>query len=469
MNGSTQAACCEGYSMREYYKLASFTLFFAYLLSFPFEGQVLYCIADLYSYDVDILLFPSVCAHFLGLAGGWCFLPGSAAARRAQPFLCLLSAVLTLPFFFAPSVLWLPCIAAASFTAGIVVALWGFTLRDDFPAIKRTMVCADILIYSNLMMIICGMAAVHISPQIGLVFSVASALAAALLSALPLRTEECPIELNTHERNTASLARPMTLLCLFVFIITINSGFMYKVINPSFAHLEYLACWYWALPYIAALAVLRRPPRRFRRSWTLYVGMAMILLSFVLFMSAGRGAAAYLAVDTLMLGACGIFDLFWWSIAASVLDLAKNPARIFGGCLAANVLGVLAGGLIGVSMTSAGVSEHIVTVIALAVVCVTVGILPILNIRLLRLLGSHSFLLTYFGPAAQVSAAGYEVFAAKLTERERDVLRLLLSGKKNKDIGEELSLSESTVKFHVGNIYKKCGVNSRTELIVKLS
>ena len=33
------------------------------------------------------------------------------------------------------------------------------------------------------------------------------------------------------------IRNPLILLCLFVFIITINSGLMYQVINPAFAHL----------------------------------------------------------------------------------------------------------------------------------------------------------------------------------------------------------------------------------------
>ena len=41
---------------------------------------------------------------------------------------------------------------------------------------------------------------------------------------------------------------------------------------------------------------------------------------------------------------------------------------------------------------------------------------------------------------------------------------LLVSGKSNKEIGAELNIVERTVKYHVGNIYAKTGVASRTEL-----
>jgi two-component system, NarL family, response regulator LiaR len=50
-----------------------------------------------------------------------------------------------------------------------------------------------------------------------------------------------------------------------------------------------------------------------------------------------------------------------------------------------------------------------------------------------------------------------------LTKRETEVLRLLGSGLANKEIAVELSLAETTVKTHVGNIMMKLGVSSRTQ------
>ncbi len=50
-----------------------------------------------------------------------------------------------------------------------------------------------------------------------------------------------------------------------------------------------------------------------------------------------------------------------------------------------------------------------------------------------------------------------------LTERETDVLRLLARGKANKEVAQELSIGEKTVKTHVSNILAKLGVQSRTQ------
>jgi two-component system, NarL family, response regulator DevR len=54
---------------------------------------------------------------------------------------------------------------------------------------------------------------------------------------------------------------------------------------------------------------------------------------------------------------------------------------------------------------------------------------------------------------------------AGLTERELEVLRLLVDGLTNRDIGRQLYLSSDTVKTHLGNAYRKLGVTSRTQAV----
>ncbi len=52
-----------------------------------------------------------------------------------------------------------------------------------------------------------------------------------------------------------------------------------------------------------------------------------------------------------------------------------------------------------------------------------------------------------------------------LTEREREVLALMVEGLNNTEISERLIVSRSTVKFHVSNILSKLQVSSRTEAV----
>jgi two-component system nitrate/nitrite response regulator NarL len=57
-----------------------------------------------------------------------------------------------------------------------------------------------------------------------------------------------------------------------------------------------------------------------------------------------------------------------------------------------------------------------------------------------------------------------ELIDGVLTQREREVMRLVAEGLSNKDVGRRLNLSEGTVKIHLHNIYKKLDVPNRTVL-----
>jgi len=56
-----------------------------------------------------------------------------------------------------------------------------------------------------------------------------------------------------------------------------------------------------------------------------------------------------------------------------------------------------------------------------------------------------------------------EARAAGLTSREIAILKAVARGLSNQAIGRELWVTEQTVKFHLTNIYRKLGVNNRTE------
>ena len=77
-----------------------------------------------------------------------------------------------------------------------------------------------------------------------------------------------------------------------------------------------------------------------------------------------------------------------------------------------------------------------------------------------------SKLLSEFAAISQRAGDRRELAAAKLTDREMQVLRLVAQGLNNKDIAEQLFISENTVKNHIRNILDKLHLHSRMEAVV---
>jgi DNA-binding NarL/FixJ family response regulator len=149
-----------------------------------------------------------------------------------------------------------------------------------------------------------------------------------------------------------------------------------------------------------------------------------------------------------------------------MFELGKNPAKILGTGLAANVAGVFIGGLIGLIITQSTMPSYNPTLLALGIVCITLVLLPPLHKKLIELLKSHAYLgtLSEMSPEKQTNMIIDLNLPENFTESEYKVMHLLIKGMTYKTIAGKLNVTENTVKSHVKNIYSKAGVSSKTEL-----
>jgi DNA-binding NarL/FixJ family response regulator len=73
--------------------------------------------------------------------------------------------------------------------------------------------------------------------------------------------------------------------------------------------------------------------------------------------------------------------------------------------------------------------------------------------------------LVWMPPAMQAALVGQDSPATKrLTPRESEIVRYVAIGMRNAEVAARLSLSESTVKTHLTNIFQKLGIRDRIEL-----
>jgi two-component system NarL family response regulator len=66
-------------------------------------------------------------------------------------------------------------------------------------------------------------------------------------------------------------------------------------------------------------------------------------------------------------------------------------------------------------------------------------------------------------PGSVAERLAARMSSSELTGRELEVLRQIVDGKSNKEIGNVLNISEATVKSHINNILSKLGVSDRTQ------
>ncbi|WP_176719890.1 LuxR C-terminal-related transcriptional regulator [Desulfuribacillus alkaliarsenatis] len=474
-------------------KLISFSLFFGWLLAVPFEGQVLYRLLELSDIEGSMHTVIAVFAHFLGLIVSGFLINRQYVAKMTMVIATVICILGSLVFFLSFSMLWNLALINVAFFSGMFVACWGWFFKYYTRPGQRLAIAAEVLIWSNVMMIFINVIANNVSAVLALSVAIVGLLMALLvtfsLDDQERSSEKVNIDFDNINQNKSTIGlKPIVILGLFIFIITINSGLMYQVVNPAFSHFTLLTSYFWALPYILVILIIRNIAPKTNMAYILYVALAMLGISYILFMVLDISIASYLLINTFMLGAFGVFDLFWWSILGKFLEHYKNPIKVWGIGLSMNVLGILIGGYVGAVYVGEGEYIH-ASIVALAVICTAILILPILNNQLANTLKGHVFLYD-FAPDREMAkeiALTKEMALTnekeilqesnmldfkqdyKLTDREMEITELLVRGYTYKAIAKTLFISENTMKYHAKNIYQKLNVKSKMELIRLLS
>ena len=100
--------------------------------------------------------------------------------------------------------------------------------------------------------------------------------------------------------------------------------------------------------------------------------------------------------------------------------------------------------------------QQVLSVTANGGVWVTRSLLPRLVSELRKYVDAHR---------KPVEAPANDVLA-ELTQREREIVRLIVEGASNKEVASSLNISERTVKGHLSNVFQKLGVADRLKLVL---
>lgn len=436
----------------------------AWIVSIPYEGQLLYTLAKSFGIKGNEMLDISLAVQVLGLVLGGIFIRTIKIAKRFLTFALPACILCTVTFLFPSYTVWMTMLVACSMAAGVCITASGHFFRSCITYENRFRTVALIVINISVLKMVVSNIALFISIQAAVAFTVI------MLAAAWLLTQKTGIEdSKTAARQLDKKAGIKALVLLFVFIavISIDFGIMTQVIEPKYGA-SALSSWYWLLPYAGALLIMRRLKNADDRSTMLYVAVGMIGIGFISFLSLDYSILSFLIVNTLMMGAWAISDVYWWSILVEMLDMIKNHAAILSVGFSAVMIGVLLGKLIaGNKLADSNAS---LSIVAMAVMCITLIILPILQKLLSMMIKKNAavntaeFTESQKSPQPLYGNLNFPDGADALTEREKQIAALLLKGRTYKLIAEELFLSENTVKTHVKNIYSKLRVKTKSEL-----
>ena len=256
--------------------------------------------------------------------------------------------------------------------------------------------------------------------------------------------------------------------------------------NPLSVFMTCLACFSVANSYLRGLG-LSAATETDGSTWSLLF-CSIVATSFVLAFAKTpkllssiavlciAGGLGLLALSSLDFGTAAVgsgficFEILTWMvITESSKRSGTNPQRIAASVWASLYFGAVAGLLLGTFINNRGGLSTNVGATASLVLAYVVLMAFVFNYN-------RSFL-DLFAPAPDNKQPGAilaekgEAFAQMcgLTEREREILLILISGRSAKFIAKELVISDNTVKTHIKNIYRKAEVTSKDQLLDKVA
>lgn len=451
-----------------------FGLFIGWTMSLPYEGPVLYALADAWHFDGSVF---NTIAVGLVSAGMLCSALLVKTPLQAKKFIVLSAYAALLgsaSFMILPVSFWLPSLCILAFTGGVFVPAWGSFYFTGINPLDRGRAVADVLIIGNVILTASAVLATFISAASGLLFCILLLLFTIgavhqLDPGFTVHTAPDPLSISDQSK---MFRIPFALFLGFIFLISLTSGIMFQVVYPYFSEYPMLSSIYTNLPYMAALYLMRTMPQTRNKNFTLYLGMSILGLSYVLLAFMDMSIWKFFLVMTPMLAACGIFDYFWWRTMGDLCPYGSTPSKVVGLSLFVNVFGVFCGGLLSrLVIETLALKSTDIAYFSLGFVFIIMAFFPLLNSSLGRLLTDHIFFLHYNALPTETKSTliNQQINTEALTDREKEIVELVLRGFTFKVIAETLIISENTVKTHSKNIYKKLGINTKYELIRQFS
>lgn len=397
----------------------------------------------------------SVGGYLLQAAGIGLFMLLTRRGRVAPRIIFVVSlivyAVFLVPAVLGTSLPWTILFGSIiSLFCGLIAGYYLYEMTENAPDPRRALSFGlgyGAATIASWLLSLVGSGAIYYGGGVLITCLVLTALTITVVFVVPTAQYNEPLPNKPQPKD--QLRKPLWLAVgvVFLFSLVNNIGFAFPASDvQSGVHLEFSRMFYGA-GLIAAGFVTDKS-----RKYGAVCALAALVIPFITLALRGE------PISSTVFWALGYLAFGFYSVYRAILfsDIAKERGLLWlsaGGLLIGRL-----GDALGAEINALFIGRESVLVVAAAVLFVAA---VFLFIKLFQLL---------YVPAAARQKSEQEVFAEfasrhDLSGREREVLRLVLDEKTNKEISNVLSVSESTVKFHIHNLLSKTGCKSRTELM----
>lgn len=387
-----------------------------------------------------------------------------------------------LPFF----------IAFIGLAAGVVVVGWAYPYTTDVSVPVRIRVMSVIIICASIIYYLINILS-NLFPINVVYFLTGIPLLSSLWFTIGLHSRKTNITLLKKQLNYPR--RMMLLICILIFGLCINGGFMYNVMYPSLSKFGNISLYFRQIPYVCTLAlVFWRFSRLKSMLFLVYIATAMMGFSFIFFALFSNNVFGYFITEISIQSSFALLDLFLWTILGNISSTNNQLFKVFGAGLFANVFAIFIGGISGDYIFSISNNYRMMTfMFAVASIFLSILIIPFLNSYIEKdlisklnkiLVHEIDFLVQKTEPiieCEQLEARTFEkglnkkvidfesenhlISNEQLTNREKEILSYILRGNTNRIIANSIGISDNTLKTHIRNIFRKFGVSSKHELL----
>ncbi|MFO7888122.1 MAG: LuxR family transcriptional regulator, partial [Eubacteriales bacterium] len=436
------------YNKNYIFIILSYGFFVGWMLSFPYNGPIYEYLAQWYNfsgeyYPLAYIGVPIVFLVFFGYVN---------SKERFPKRLVIYSAVVSLGgnlLLFFGVTYWYLIFTFMGIASVMFVVGWSYfytisvSYKDKIKVMGLTIILGNIVQY-----------VINLLVEVGLeVYALNTLIAVLVISLISSSFLGFQKSYDYAYDTGKDIKKLMILVCGILFLININDGLSQKLIEPFFRNIDFNLLFYKKIPYIMGILVMVVFSDKISHIYSFYIALFLIGMANVVFMVLGVNEVGFYVNETILQSGLGIGDLFAWTIVGHVGHLYGRPYKITSYGLIALLTSVFIGRVLGIVFSNYAEGGIYTIAVSYTTVFLTMLVIP----KLIQ---------TIDRDVVKIKEKNkLESRINSLTDRELQIYKLLIKGKKNQEIAEELFISDNTLKTHLRNIYKKLNVAGKKELL----